>query len=245
MDNIISTTQPLRPEYFEEGGAVLIDKPIEWTSFDVVNKLRYAIKGHLNVKKYKVGHAGTLDPLATGLLIICFGKYTKLIDEIIATNKEYKATILLGASTPSYDAETLPDTYYPKISITGDKLEAIVEKFNGPITQLPPMYSAVKVKGVPLYRLARKGMEIERKPRNVLINHLVIDQYDDRSLSLTVNCSKGTYIRSLAHDIGQFLHTGAYLASLRRTQVGLFNVEDALTINQFVDQVNQLNAVTN
>ena len=244
MDNIVSKYHPLKSSYFEEGGMVLIDKPLGWTSFDVVNKLRYAIRRHLEVKKYKVGHAGTLDPLATGLLIVCFGKYTKLIDQVMATEKGYIADITLGATTPSYDMETLPDTYYPIPKIDQVTLQLLIKEFTGEIEQLPPMFSAVKVKGVPLYRLARKGKEIKRKLRNVVISSLEVQLASRNKLSAIIQCSKGTYIRSLAHDMGKFLKTGGYLSALRRTAIGQYNVEEAITIDEFIKQLETLKLPT-
>lgn len=240
MDNVVSKQSPLQPSFFETGAMVLIDKPLEWTSFDVVNKLRYSIKRHLNVKKYKVGHAGTLDPLATGLLILCFGKYTKQIESIVGQEKGYTAEITLGADTPSYDAELLPHIYYPYKEVHQEDIEQVVQRFSGKIEQLPPMFSAIKVKGVALYHHARKGLEIKRESRTVHISRLDIKKIQPDELSIVVKCSKGTYIRSLAYDIGQFLGTGGYLSALRRTQIGNYSVEEALTIDDFIDQINHL-----
>ncbi len=240
MDNVISKNRRLTQLDPEEGAAVLIDKPIDWTSFDVVNKIRYAIRYHLGVKKYKVGHAGTLDPRAGGLLIICFGKYTKRIEELMNADKSYEAVITLGVDTPSYDSESLPHIYYPYKKVSTADVQNIIEHFTGEQQQLPPMFSAVKIKGLPLYKLARKGKEIKREARTIHISKLEISILGDRHLGLSIDCSKGTYIRSLAYDIGKYLGTGAYLLSLRRTRIGKFTVENAIDINAFIDQLNHL-----
>ncbi len=240
MDNVISTHNPIQSSYLKEGAAILVDKPLEWTSFDVVNKLRYVLKRHLNVKKYKVGHAGTLDPLASGLLILCIGPYTKKIETIVAHHKAYTGEVTLGVDTPSYDAETLPDVYYPDKNITADDLVKVKEQFSGDIEQIPPMYSAIKVKGVALYKLARRGEEIKRKPRPVTISKLDVSLTASDKMDIAVTCTKGTYIRTLAYDIGQYLGCGGYLTGLRRTMIGDYSVEDAVSIDEFIEQVNQL-----
>ncbi len=240
MDNIVTKDRPFNSSYFEEGAALLIDKPLHWTSFDVVNKIRCAIRSALGVKKYKVGHAGTLDPLASGLLIICIGKYTKKVEEIVATSKAYEAGITLGACTPSFDQETLPHTYYPHRKVTSEDVSAVIQQFSGDQEQLPPMFSAVKVKGVPLYRMARKGQEITREHRKIQIFDLDIKKESERALSASIKCSKGTYIRTLANDIGMFLGTGGYLSSLRRTRIGDYRVEDSVSIEELVLQIDQI-----
>ena len=244
MDNVITAHNPIKSSYLKEGAAILIDKPLEWTSFDVVNKLRYVIKRHLNVKKYKVGHAGTLDPLASGLLILCIGPYTKKIETIVAQHKGYTGEVTLGVDTPSYDAETMPDVYYPDKEITTDDLSNVMDQFSGSIEQVPPMYSAIKVKGVALYKLARRGEEIKRQPRPVTISNIEVALTAPDKMSIEVVCTKGTYIRTLAYDIGQFLGCGGYLTQLRRTMIGGFSVDDAISIDAFIEQVNQLTIPT-
>ena len=240
MDSIVSKGSVLRNSMLLEGAAILIDKPLDWTSFDVVNKLRFAFKHHLGIKKYKVGHAGTLDPLASGLLIICISRYTKKIDEFMSFEKQYEAVLQLGASTPTYDAESLPDIYYPSLTLTDKMLEEVQRQFTGDLLQIPPMYSAIKIKGTPLYKLARRGEKIQLEPRPVHIPELIIQKKSTNQLLMKVTCSKGTYIRSLAFDIGRKLGTGAYLKELRRTAIGPFTVENALTIDDCLSQLSQL-----
>lgn len=240
MVNIVTKHQPITEAFLHEGAMILVDKPLEWTSFDVVNKLRYKIRKYLEVKKFKVGHAGTLDPLATGLLIICIGRYTKQIDTIVAQQKGYKGQVTLGADTPSLDRETLPHVYYPNKEITADDIKAVKAEFSGIISQLPPMYSAIKVNGQALYHSARKGVEIKRQPREVNIHDLQIEKSSETTLEIDVSCSKGTYIRTLANDIGQFLKTGGHLSGLRRTLIGDYSVEDAITIDEFLEQMDHL-----
>ena len=218
---------------------LLIDKPLNWTSFDVVNKLRFALKYHIGVKKIKVGHAGTLDPLASGLLVICTGKKTKQIDTFQAQEKEYTGTIILGATTPSYDAESEIDQHYPIDHITPEIIDTTRQKFLGIIEQVPPMYSAIKIDGKPLYKLARRGIKKEIKARKITITSFDVDSSTFPKLHFKVVCSKGTYIRSLAHDFGQALQSGAYLGSLRRTRIGSFKVEDAITIDAFLARLDQ------
>ncbi len=222
-----------------DGQVLLIDKPLKWTSFDVVNKLRFALKFHIGVKKIKVGHAGTLDPLATGLLIICTGKKTKEIDTYQAQEKEYTGTIILGATTPSYDSESDIEQHYPMDHITAELIEATRQQFIGVIEQVPPMFSAIKVDGQPLYKLARLGVKKEIKSRKVRISTFELDTSNFPELHFRVVCSKGTYIRSLAHDFGQAVNSGAYLGSLRRTRIGSFSVDDALSIDEFLEKLEQ------
>jgi tRNA pseudouridine55 synthase len=209
-----------------EGRVLLIDKPLEWTSFDVVNKLRYRLKTK------KIGHAGTLDPLATGLLIICTGKMTKRIDEFQAQEKEYTGTFVLGQSTPSYDLETEVSEAQDISGISEDEIHLAAKKFIGTIQQVPPMHSAIKVDGKRAYKLARKGKEVELKPREIFIKEFEITSIDKPNVAFRVVCSKGTYIRSLARDFGQALGTVAYLSELCRTRIGDFKLSDALTIDQ-------------
>lgn len=217
-----------------ESGVVLIDKPLEWTSFDVVKKLRYASK----VKK--IGHAGTLDPLATGLLILCFGKYTKRIEEIQEWAKTYTGTCVLGGSTASYDLETEVDQTYPIDHITPAKIEAIIPTFTGLIEQVPPAHSAVKINGVRAYKYARKGKDVKLRTRQVNITKLDLSAERFPEVDFAVQCSKGTYVRTLVNDIGLALESGAYLKQLRRTAIGDFSVEQAfephMTKDEFFDR---------
>jgi tRNA pseudouridine55 synthase len=221
---------------FVQGEVLLVDKPLEWTSFDVVNKLRYAISKKVG-QKLKVGHAGTLDPLATGLLIVCSGKMTKQIDTLQAQAKEYTGTLKLGETTPSYDAETQPDAVFPTAHITTEAIHLATQQFVGKIDQIPPMFSALKVEGKTLYEQARKGKVIELAPRPVEITLFEITKIEMPFVEFRVCCSKGTYIRSLAHDFGKALQSGAYLTSLRRTKSGDFSIENAHTVEKWVDLI--------
>ena len=218
-----------------------MDKPLRWTSFDVVNKLRYALKRRLQVKKIKVGHAGTLDPLATGLLIICTGKATKRIDTYQGLPKTYTGTLRLGATTPSYDAETEPDDSYPTEHVTEADLRAAARQLTGFIEQVPPMFSAIKVDGQPLYKKARQGKTVERKSRRVEIMafELTDIRLASQEVDFRVRCSKGTYIRTLAHDLGRAVRSGAYLTALRRTAIGEFDVAEAWVVDTLVAAIEQ------
>lgn len=220
---------------YTEGQVLLIDKALEWTSFDAVNKIRYTIKKKFSLKKIKVGHAGTLDPLATGLLIICTGKFTKKINDYMGMPKEYIGVIKLGATTPSYDLETEIDKTYPIDHITDELIQKARETFLGDQNQIPPIFSAIKKDGKKAYDLARSGEDIQMKSREITIHSLELLRISKDELSFTVNCSKGTYIRSLAFDIGKALQTGAYLQSLRRTKIGEFDVVDAVSVDDFVN----------
>lgn len=220
-------------EGFKEGEVLLFDKPLEWTSFQLVNKVRWLIRKSCGIKKIKVGHAGTLDPLATGLLIICTGKQTKKIDEYQGQEKEYTGTFTLGATTPSYDMETAVDQTYPTTHITEEILKEVTAEFTGEIQQVPPVFSALKKEGKRLYEYARSGEEVEVKARTVKITEFEITDIRLPEVDFRVVCSKGTYIRSLAHDYGKALKSGAYLSSLRRTRIGRFLVEDALNLSTF------------
>lgn len=231
---------PFPGQKFIDGARLLVDKPTEWTSFDVVNKIRSSLKYNLGLKKLKVGHAGTLDPLATGLLIICTGKFTKKLADYQGLDKEYTGTIFLGATTPSYDHETEPDAHFPIDHITEESIEEVREKFIGELEQLPPIYSAIKVDGQPLYKKARKGEAVEVKPRNVKIFEFEITNIELPSIDFRVRCSKGTYIRSLAHDFGKALGSGAYLSKLRRTKIGKYKVDDAWNLENLVDSIETL-----
>ena len=216
---------------FEEGQVLLIDKPLQWTSFDVIRKIRHLIR----VKK--VGHAGTLDPLATGLLIICTGKFTKKINEYMAREKEYTGTITLGATTPTYDLESKPENFRSLENISEEKIRSATNSFLGEIMQVPPAHSAIKQGGRRVYELARKGKEVKLEPRKVCIKEFEITAIELPGVHFRVICSTGTYIRSLANDFGEKLTCGAYLSSLRRTRIGEFKIEDALSINGFEDSL--------
>lgn len=220
-------------EDFKEGKVLLFDKPLNWTSFQLVNKVRWLIRKSCNIKKIKVGHAGTLDPLATGLLIICTGKFTKKIEEYQGQEKEYTGTFTLGATTPSYDLETEIDKVYPKEHISETLLHTATKEFIGEIEQVPPVFSALKKDGKRLYEYARSGEEVEVKSRKVEIREFEITENHLPEVDFRVVCSKGTYIRSLAHDYGKALHSGAHLSSLRRTKIGTFHVEEALDLETF------------
>ena len=215
---------------FLEGQIILLDKPLDWTSFQAVNKLKYKLKSEFNLpKKFKIGHAGTLDPRATGLLIVCTGKFTKIIPEIQDAPKEYFTEIKIGVQTESYDTEK-PEILHQDISeITETQIKETLEKFLGEIDQKPPIFSAIKIEGTRAYDLARAGKEVEMKSRKTTITYIENIEIDLPFVRFTVGCSKGTYIRSLAHDIGQELGVGAYLTNLRRTKIGDYLVENAST----------------
>ncbi len=220
-------------EDFKEGQVLLIDKPLEWSSFQVVNKVRWLIKRQFGIKKIKVGHAGTLDPLATGLLILCTGKFTKKIETFQAQQKEYTGTFTLGATTPSYDLETEVDQEFDISGITEENILATTKQFMGDIQQQPPVFSALKKDGKRLYEFAREGKEVEIPTRTIHISEFEITRIDLPHVDFRVACSKGTYIRSLAHDFGKTLNNGAHLSALRRTKIGDFDVKDALSIEAF------------
>ena len=224
---------------FLDGEILCFDKPLEWTSFDLVNKVRYMIKRKLGVKKFKIGHAGTLDPLATGVLIVCTGKATKRIEEFQYQTKEYVATLRLGATTPSFDLEQEIDAEYPTEHITREMVEETLKGFIGEIQQIPPVYSAVKVNGKRAYDYARKGNEVELKPKLLVIDEIELLDCQLPYITIRVVCSKGTYIRALARDIGVALKSGAHLTSLRRTRVGEFKVENCISLEQFQNIVNE------
>ena len=221
---------------FAEGQLLLVNKPYNWTSFDVVGKLRNSFKP----LKLKVGHAGTLDPLATGLLIICTGKMTKQIDTFQAQEKEYTGTMVLGASTPSYDMETEPDQQFDISHITTEQIKAACVQFIGDIQQYPPAHSAIKIDGERLYEKARRGEDVELRLRNVTINEFEITDINLPEVSFRVVCSKGTYIRSLVNDFGKALNNGAYLSKLRRTKSGEYNVDDAWEVTELVSVIRNL-----
>jgi tRNA pseudouridine55 synthase len=215
---------------FEEGKAILIDKPLDWTSFDVIRKIRNIIK----IKK--VGHAGTLDPLATGLLIVCTGKFTKKINEYMAQEKEYTGTITLGARTPTYDLESKPENFKDYKYITNELLNDTLSKFVGEIEQVPPIYSAIKQAGKPVYLLARKGIDVKLEPRKITIKEFAITSSELPVIGFRVVCTTGTYIRSLANDFGEVLGCGGYLSKLCRTRIGDFTLDQAMSIDEFITQ---------
>ena len=217
-----------------KGELILIDKDINWTSFDVVSKIRNFIKKKFNLKKIKVGHAGTLDPLATGLLIICYGKMTKEIDRFIGMEKSYSGKMIIGSSTPSYDLETKPNVFYQTDHINEKLIYDKADEFIGEIMQKPPIFSAVKKNGVRSYKLARKGEQVNLQERKITIQDFKITEINFPELSFEVNCSKGTYIRSLINDFGKALKSGAHLTELRRTKIGEFSVNDSLKIMDFI-----------
>lgn len=218
---------------FRKGEVLAFDKPYEWTSFALVAKVRYLLCRKLGVKKLKVGHAGTLDPLATGVLVVCTGKATKRIEELQAHTKEYVATLRLGATTPSFDLEKPIDAEYPTEHITREMVEEVLSRFVGTIEQVPPVFSACKVNGSRAYDLARKGEAVELKAKTLVIDEMELLRCELPEIDIRVVCSKGTYIRALARDIGEALQSGAHLTALRRTRVGDFKVEDCLQLETF------------
>ncbi len=226
---------------FVEGEILGFDKPLKWTSFAVVGKVRWLLCHKLGVKKLKVGHTGTLDPLATGVVVVCTGKKTKLIDQLQQHTKEYVATLQLGATTPSYDLEKLIDKTYPTEHITRALIDEVLPRFRGEIWQTPPTFSAVKIDGKRAYEYARKGQDVEIKPKLLVIDELEVLRFcpETMQLEIRVVCSKGTYIRALARDIGEALESGAHLTALRRTRVGEIQVEDCWTIEQFERELNK------
>lgn len=220
---------------FEEGELLLIDKPITWTSFDVVGKIRNSLR----IKKIKVGHAGTLDPLATGLLIVCTGKLTKKVDEYMAEDKEYTGSITLGATRPSYDMETEVDAQFPTEHISEQMIQDAAASFLGEIEQVSPAYSAINIDGERAYHKARRGEEVKMKARKVRIEAFEVTAIEMPIVHFRIACSKGTYIRSIAHDFGKKLNSGGYLSALRRTRSGNFNVADAWALPDLIDQIHQ------
>ena len=226
---------------FEEGEILAFDKPLRWTSFDLVAKVRYNLCRVLGKKKLKVGHSGTLDPLATGVVIVCTGKKTKMIESLQYDVKEYIATLQLGATTPSYDMEKEVDATYPTEHITRELIDKTIPLFVGEQWQVPPMFSAVQINGKRAYQLARKGETVDLKPKLLVIDEIEVLAFDEETKQLTIRvvCSKGTYIRALARDIGEKLNSGAYLTALRRTRVGDTRVEECMTIDQFLEKLNE------
>ncbi len=224
---------------FIAGEVLLFDKYLDWTSFDLVNRVRNTLCKKTGIKKMKVGHAGTLDPLATGLMILCTGKATKQIESYQAEEKEYVATLKLGATTPSYDRETEEDNNFDFQFVTKEMFVDVLKNFEGEIAQVPPVFSAVKVKGKRAFDYARKGESLKLEPRKVFIRKIDLVSFDLPTIVIKVVCSKGTYIRSLARDIGEELKCGAYLTGLQRTRIGEFKVENAMTIDYFMENLNQ------
>ena len=228
-------------ESFQEGQVVLIDKPLQWSSFQAVNKVKWALKKNLGLKKIKVGHAGTLDPLATGLLIICTGKFTKRIPELQGMVKEYTGTFHIGATTPSYDLETEVNATFPTEHITEELILETTKQFTGEIDQKPPVFSAIKKDGKRLYEHARKGEEVEIASRKVTVHEFEITRVALPEIDFRIVCSKGTYIRSIANDFGAAMQSGSHLTALRRTKIGEFSVEDAILPDAFETMVRSLN----
>jgi len=218
---------------FQKGEILYFDKPLHWTSFDLVSKVRNKISRSLRIKKIKVGHAGTLDPLATGVMIICTGKATKNIEEIQCGSKEYVAILRLGATTPSFDLETSVDETFETSHITKEMIEDVLHRFTGSIEQIPPAFSACKIDGNRAYQLARKGLDVELKPKPLIIDEMELLSFLENILTLRIVCSKGTYIRALARDIGYALHSGAHLIALQRTRVGDVTLDQCISIDEF------------
>jgi len=218
---------------YQEGEILYFNKPLHWTSFDLVSKIRYQISRSLRIKKIKVGHAGTLDPLATGVLIVCTGKATKKIEEFQYQSKEYIATLRLGATTPSFDLETAIDETFETSHITKEMIEKVLQQFTGSIEQIPPAFSACKIEGNRAYRLARKGIEVELKPKLLVIDEMELLSFDGDMLTIRIVCSKGTYIRALARDIGTALHSGAHLTALQRTRIGDVTLDKCISVDDF------------
>jgi len=228
------------PEAYLEGEVLYIDKPLTWTSFDLVNKIRKSLRHHLGIQKIKVGHAGTLDPLATGLVIICTGKATKQIMQYQDMDKAYTAQIRLGATTPSFDLETEVDLTFPWQHITTERIEQALVQLSGDQEQMPPLFSAKSVDGKRAYAMARKGKQVKLKPQQVHISQLKLLSAELPDLALQVECSKGTYIRSLARDLGTMLESGAHLTGLRRTRIGPYHVDQAISIENFIENLKPL-----
>lgn len=227
---------------FIAGEILYFNKPLHWTSFDVVGKVRWMLCKKLGVKKLKVGHTGTLDPLATGVVVVCTGKKTKMIDELQYHTKEYIATIQLGATTPSFDLEKEIDQTYPTEHITRELIDEVLPRFRGEIWQVPPTFSAVKIDGKRAYEYARKGEEVEIKPKLLVIDELEVLSFDQQAMQLIIRvvCSKGTYIRALARDIGEALQSGAHLTGLCRTRIGDTTLDDCISIDQFKEMLENM-----
>ena len=227
----------LTDQDYKDGQVLIFDKPLEWTSFQLVNKVRWLIRKNLNIKKIKVGHAGTLDPLATGLMIICTGKFTKRLHEFVGQEKEYTGTIVLGGTTPSYDLETEIDQTFSTEHITDENIYAFAKAYQGNIMQRPPVFSALKKEGKRLYEFARAGEEVDIPKREINISYFEITRIAMPEVDFKVRCSKGTYIRSLAFDFGEGLKSGAHLSALRRTKIGDYNVDNAQSLDGFIAEI--------
>ena len=230
---------------FQEGEILYFNKPLQWTSFDLVSKIRYNISRSLRIKKIKVGHAGTLDPLATGVMIVCTGKATKKIEELQCKTKEYIATLRLGATTPSFDLETAIDNTFETSHITKEMIEDVLKQFTGSIEQIPPAFSACKIEGNRAYKLARQGMEVKLKPKLLIIDEIELLSFQEDKLTIRIVCSKGTYIRALARDIGKALQSGAHLIALQRTRIGDVTLEQCLTVDEFCATQNLTTGIAN
>ena len=224
---------------FSEGTFIVVDKPLGWTSFDVVNKFRWLLCRRLGVKRLKVGHAGTLDPLATGVVVLCTGRFTKRIEEVQKLPKVYTATLKLGATTPSFDMESEEDATFSTEHITREKVEAVLKQYEGLIPQVPPIFSAVKVAGSRAYQLARRGEGVELQAKEVRIDRIELLEYSLPFIQIKVECGKGTYIRALARDIGASLGCGAYLTALRRESVGAFRASEGIGVEQFEEYIEE------
>ncbi len=222
---------------FIRGEILVLNKPLDWTSFDLVNKVRIMLCRLMKIKKLKLGHAGTLDPKATGVMVLCSGKLTKQIDEIQADEKEYVALLKIGATTPSFDLETEEDEQFATAHITRETLENVLPSFVGAIEQIPPAYSAVKVDGKRAYKLARKGTEVELKSKMLVVKEIELLRFEMPEIELRIVCSKGTYIRALARDIGKALNSGAYLKGLIRTRIGEYSIDQSLDLTELADML--------
>ena len=234
-----NSAQEVPENIFGEGTFVVVDKPLGWTSFDVVNKFRWLLCRRLGVKRLKVGHAGTLDPLATGVVVLCTGRYTKRIEEVQKLPKVYTATLKLGATTPSFDMESEEDATFSTEHITREKVEAVLKQYEGLIPQVPPIFSAVKVAGSRAYELARKGEGVELQAKEVRIDRIELLEYSLPFIQIKVECGKGTYIRALARDIGASLGCGAYLTALRRESVGAFRASEGIGVEQMEEYIEE------
>lgn len=228
---------------YKEGEILLVDKPLTWSSFQVVNKLRWKIKHKIGVKKIKVGHAGTLDPLATGLLILCTGKNTKIIDSFMGLEKTYSGTITVGATRPSYDMESEIDQTFPTDHITDDLIKSTAQKMVGDQNQMPPIFSAKKVDGKRAYEYARAGEEVKLKTKLITISKFEITKIDGFNIDFIICCSKGTYIRSIAHDFGKLINSGGHLSALRRDKIGEYNVANAMNVEQWLEEIELSEAI--
>ena len=238
--SVITPSKIDKSSHFVSGALLLIDKPLEWTSFDVVKKVRNLIKKKLQIKKIKVGHSGTLDPLATGLLIVCTGEFTKRIEEIQGQEKTYTGQFTLGATTPSFDRETKVNHTFNTAHITKQLLEETTKQFVGEITQIPPIFSALKKDGKRLYDFARENEEVEIKERKVMVHSFEITDINFPEVNFKISCTKGTYIRSIANDFGRALNSGAYLSKLCRTKIGKYNLKDAFSLNEVEEKMKLL-----